>query len=122
MALDISDLYIKGEKDPNFDQFRTENVTFIDTVVAKIYMILMTNTGDVLGSPDFGADIPKFLWKTQFPASTIENNIRTQFAMYIPELSVADYKINVYILPGKIADVGVITVSLGVTTVNALFK
>ena len=50
---DSSDIYIKGVKDPNYDPNRIENTSFIDTVVAKIYMILMTNTGDVFGSPDF---------------------------------------------------------------------
>jgi len=122
MSTDISDIYIKGKRDPNFDSTRVENTTFIDTVVAKIYMILMTNTGDVFGSPEFGADIPKYLWKTKFPASTIEDNIRGQFARYIPELLVSDYKINVYIMPGKIQDIGVVQVDLGITSVNALFK
>lgn len=119
---DISDLYIKSSKDPFFDSTKIENVTFIDTVVAKIYMILMTNTGDVFGNPLFGADIPKYLWKTKFPASTIEDNIRGQFAQFIPELMVSDYKINVYILPGKTQDIGVVQIDLGITSVNALFK
>jgi hypothetical protein len=122
MAKDISDIYIKGKFDPNYDKFKVENVTFIDTVVAKIYMILMTNKGEIFGSPDFGADIPKYLWKTKFPASTIEANIIEQFAQYIPELSIGDYKITVYILPGKTQDIGVVNIDLGVTSVSTLFK
>jgi len=122
MAQDISDIYIKGKFDPNFDDFRVENVTYIDAVVAKIYMILMTNKGDVMGSPDFGADIPKYLWKTKFPASTIQANIADQFARFIPELNVGDYNINVYILPGKTQDVGVVAISLGIADVNVLFR
>lgn len=122
MAQDISDLYIKGSFDPNYDSLRTENVTYIDTVVAKIYMILLTNKGDVFGSPDFGADIPKYLWKTKFPASTIENNIRAQFAQFIPELNVSDYKVRVYIIPGTTSDIGVIEIDLGISSVNILFK
>lgn len=122
MAQDISDIYIKGARDPYFNDTRVENVTFIDTVVAKIYMILMTNKGEVFGNPEFGADIPKYLWKTKFPASTIQDNIQEQFALHIPELSVADYKINVYILPGKTQDIGVVNIDLGVTQVNTLFK
>lgn len=122
MAQNISDIYIKGERDPNYHSAAIENVTFIDTVVAKIYMILMTNKGDVFGRPDFGADIPKYLWKTKFPASTIEANIQEQFAEFIPELMPSDYKIHVYILPGKIQDIGVINIDLGIATVNTLFK
>lgn len=122
MPQDLSDIYIKGKHDPNYDSLRVENTTFIDTVVAKIYMILMTNTGDVFGYPEFGADIPKYLWQTKFPASTIEDNIRTQFIRYIPELLISDYKITVSILSGKIQDIGIVEVSLGVTSINALFK
>ena len=122
MPTDISDFYIRNEKDPAFDENRLENTTFLDTVIAKIQMILMTNKGQVFGNPDFGADIPRYLWKTKFPASTIQANIQEQFALYIPELAVSDYKITVYILPGKIQDIGVIQIDLGVGSVSILFR
>lgn len=122
MARDISDIYIKGIKDPFYKEDQVENTTFLDTVIAKMYVILMTNKGDVLGDPNFGADIPKYLWKTNFPAATIEENIKEQFETYIPELSYNDYKINVYILPGTIQDIGVINIDLGINNVNILFK
>jgi hypothetical protein len=119
---DRSDFYIKGKRDPNYDEQLLENVTFIDTVVAKVQMILMTNKGDVLGDPDFGGDIPMYLWKTRFPASSIQLSLNDQFQKYIPELSPSDYKINVYILPGKLQDIGVINVDLGIVAVNMLYK
>ena len=121
--LDISDLYIKNTKDPNFNPAQIENVTFVDTVMSKIYMILLTNKGDILGNPDFGADIPKYLWKTKFPASTIEAAIRQEFAIYIPELKKEDYKIKCYILPGStLQDIAIIELNLGIASANILFK
>lgn len=122
MARDISDLYIKGPKDPGFNETQIENQTFIDTVIAKIYMILMTNKGDILGDADFGADIPKYLWKTKFPASTLQSNVVDQISKYVPELTPRDYKINVYILPGTGSDIGVIEVNLGVASTVILYK
>lgn len=122
MSRDISDLYIKGNRDKLYDSNKIENNNFIDTVITKIYMVLMTNKGDVMGDPNFGADVAKFLWKTKFPSSTIKTNIEEQFVTYIPELKSSDYKINVYILQGKIQDIGVINISLGVTSLNVLFK
>lgn len=119
---DRSDLYIKHESDPGFRDDVVENVTFTDTVIAKIYMILFTNKGDVFGDLDFGADITTFLWNTTFPASTIKDNIIEQFDKYIPELTRNDYTINVYILKGDVRDIGVIAIDLGITNFVAQFK
>lgn len=122
MPKDISDLYIKSSKDPGFTENRLENQTFVDTVIAKLYMILMTNKGEVIGDPNFGADVPKYLWKTKFPASTLQNELIDQITTYIPEISPRDYKVNVYILPGKTQDVGVIEINLGVSSAVVLYK
>jgi hypothetical protein len=122
MAQDISDIVIKGPNDPGYVATQLENVTFLDTVIAKIYMILMTNKGDVLGDPNFGGDIPKYLWQTKFPAATLQSEIQSQFATYIPELSTGDYKISVSILPGSQQDLAVIGIDLGLASVNILFK
>jgi len=122
MAKDISDFYIKGERDPLYDDNRLENVTFLETVIAKLYMILLTNKGDVYGDPNFGADIPKFLWKTKYPASTIKTNIEEQIEQHIPELTRNDYEIDVYILPGNYQDIGIVQIDLGISNVNVLFR
>ncbi len=119
---DISDIYIKAPGDPDYKEDKLENTTFIDTVISKIYMILLTNKGDIFGDIEFGADIPKYLWKTKFSASSIQDEIYDQFNKYIPELSPSDYKLNVYILPGNIQDIGIIQIDLGVAFVNTLFK
>lgn len=122
MAQDISDIYIKSYTDPLFNSSIVENTTAIDVILSKIQMILFTNKGDVISDPDFGADIPTFLWKTRFPASTIKSDIEEQFTKYIPELSPGQYTINVYILPGSVQDIGVIQVDLGISNFSAVFK
>lgn len=119
---DISDFYIKGEGDPLYDENRIENVTFVDTVIAKLYMILLTNKGDVYGAPEFGADIPKYLWKTKYPSSTIKTNIEEQITAYIPEISYSDYTVDVYIMPGQTQDIGIVKIDLGIADVNMLYK
>lgn len=122
MPQDISDIYIKGSKDPLFEANVVENVTFIDTVISKLHMILFTNKGDVLGDPNFGASIPNFLWKTRFPASTIKEDIEEQIKTYVPELSKGLYTLNVFILPGTVADIAVVQIDLGVSNISVLFK
>lgn len=117
---DISDLYIKWDRLPGYDETRLENVSLLDTIVSKIEMILLTNKGECI-DPDFGADIPKYLWQTKFPASTIKQNIEDQIQKYVPELTNSDFKVNVYILPGKVQDIGVVEVSLGIKRIGVLF-
>ena len=119
---DRKDLYIKHESDPGYRDDMIENVTFVDTVIAKIYMILFTNKGEVLGDLDFGADITTYLWSTSFPSSSIKDNITEQIDKYIPELTRNDYTLNVYILKGDIRDIGVIAIDLGIANFVAQFK
>jgi len=122
MAQDISDIYIRSEKDPLFNSGVAETTSFIDGVVAKLHMILFTRKGEVFGDPEFGADIPTYLWKTRFPASTIQNEVEEQIQRYCPELSSNMYTVRVYIVEGTHQDVGVVEVNLGTANVSALFK
>lgn len=122
MPKNITDFYIKNSADPLYSDTKIENVTFIETVIAKLYMILLTNKGEVFGNPDFGADIPKYLWKTKYPASTIKTNIEEQIDLHVPELQPNDYVINVYIVPGDFQDIGIVQIDLGISNVNLLFR
>jgi len=122
MAEDISDIYIRSSKDPLFNSNVVENISATDVIMSKIQMILFTNKGEVISDPDFGADIPMFLWKTRFPASTIKSDIEEQITKYIPELAPGQYKINVYILPGTVQDIGIIQIDLGIANFSAIFK
>jgi hypothetical protein len=121
-SVNYKDFYIKKSNDPLFNDSVIETNTKLELIISKIYMILLTNKGEVLGDENFGGDIPKYLWKTRFPASTIQNNLNEQFQIYIPELTKNDYKINVYIIPGTHQDIGIIEVDLYLTSVTLLFK
>lgn len=122
MPVNYSDLYIKNENDPLYDDNALETKTRLQLLISKLYMILLTNKGTVLGDQNFGADIPKYLWKTKFPSSTIQNDIVAQIARYIPELNQNDYKVKVYILPGSHQDIGIIEVNINGATINVLYK
>lgn len=119
---DYKDIYIRGSKDPYYNEFEIETITKMESIISKLYMILFTNKGEVLGEPNFGADIPMYLWKTRFPASSIQNEIEEQITAYIPEISPNQYRVKVYILPGTIQDIGVIEITLGDSNVSVLFK
>ena len=117
----ITNLYIKGSSFPDYDPNRIENSSYQDVIVSKVEMILLTNQGEWT-DPNLGANIPKYLWQTNFPSSAIQQEIQDQFVKYIPELSPQDYNINITILPGAIADIGVVQISLGIAQVSVLYS
>jgi phage baseplate assembly protein W len=118
---DLSDFYIKTNTFPGYDSTRVENVAFEDVIVAKVELILLTNKGECT-DPDFGADIPRYLWKTKFPVSTIKQEIQEQFQKYIPELSTSDYKIEISVIQGKTQDIAAVQIFLGIRNINVIFR
>jgi hypothetical protein len=58
-------------------------------------MILFTNKGDLLGDPNFGANLEELLHETRLSAEVIEGDIKAQIADYIPEIDRIEYDLKV---------------------------
>jgi hypothetical protein len=58
-------------------------------------MIIFTNKGEVLGEPNFGADLTLLLHETRLSAESIEGDIRAQIVDYIPEIDQVGYELSV---------------------------
>lgn len=81
----ISEIYCKLSTDPYFESDRLEVTNDIEALIEKIRMIMLTRKGDVLGDPDFGVDIEKYIFETFFDRGAINYEIADQFSRYIPE-------------------------------------
>ena len=66
-------------------------------------MILGTVPGSVLGSPDFGVDIEKYVFSTNFNAQYVENLINEQINMYVQPIAM-DYDIKCKVEFGRLAE------------------
>lgn len=119
---DFVDFYIKGSDNVGFNPTQLENKYYIDVIVSKISMLLLANDSDVYGEEDYGTNIIHFLWKTSFPASTIQQRIVNQIQNFIPELDSSQYNVNVSILSGTVEDIGIVVVNVGETSINFLFN
>lgn len=95
--MNFADFYIKYPEHPNFTSSRFIEDETVAVIVQKYEMILFTNKGDLLGDPNFGADLPNLLFETLLSAPAIEADIRAQIADYIPELDSVDYSLSVEI-------------------------
>lgn len=119
---DIKDFNIRGKNHPKYNSTRVIEDRTIEFIVQKLENLLFTNKGDVLGDPDFGANLEYYLWTTNVPVSKIENEIKTQINQYIPELNNMQYSLSVEIYEGTVRDILQINIKIKDTKVNFVVK
>jgi phage baseplate assembly protein W len=78
------ELYIRTLDDPNFDPRKLQSQTEIAQLLTQIETILFTTKGDVLGKPNFGANLEDLLFEFNLNEETIQASIERQLATYCP--------------------------------------
>lgn len=94
-SFNFTDFYIKFQGHPSFTNKELIEDDVIRVIVQKYEMIIFTNKGDLLGDPNFGADLPNLLYETKLSAEYIEGDIKAQIADYIPEVDNISYDLKV---------------------------
>jgi hypothetical protein len=87
----IQDIYIRSPRDPNFIYGIYSHSDPIESIIAKIRMILGTTQGQVLGDLNFGVGIEDMIFETRINNIDLEEKISKQITQYIAEAS--QYKI-----------------------------
>jgi len=66
-----------------------------DQIKSNLINLLLTNKGERLYNPEFGANLKKVLFEgiTEDTSITIQNLIYTNVGVYIPEITINDIKI-----------------------------
>jgi hypothetical protein len=95
MAVNFIDFYIGYPGHPRFREPELIEDDVIRVIVQKYEMIIFTNKGDLLGDPNFGADLELLLHETRLSANEIEGDIKAQIADYIPEVDGIEYDLKV---------------------------
>jgi hypothetical protein len=95
MAVNFTDFYIGYPGHPRFREPELIEDDVIRVIVQKYEMVLFTNKGELLGDPNFGADLVSLLHETRLSAEAIEGDIRAQIADYIPEIDNIQYDLKV---------------------------
>ncbi len=81
--MQIRDLYLKSENDPGFDPNQLEVIDDIDSTLQQIKLTLFTRKGDVLGEPNFGIDVERFLFDFEPDPIFIQQEAREQINNYV---------------------------------------
>ena len=92
--LDYIDFYIVGPDDPTYNSQLIED-DIIEVIIQKYKSIIFTNKGDVLGVPNFGADLELLLFETKVSEEFVSRIITEQINQYIPELISMNYSLQV---------------------------
>lgn len=79
----IREIYIRDEKDPNFEPGIIDYSNEMENVISQIKMILGTNKSEVLGSYDFGVDLEYMVFNTKISAEEVQRNIEDQISTYV---------------------------------------
>lgn len=89
------DFYIGYPGHPNFRNLELIEDDVVRVIVQKYEVILFTNKGDLLGDPNFGANLVALLHETRLSAEAVEADIRAQISDYIPEIEGIEHSITV---------------------------
>lgn len=98
----IRDYYMREEGDPKFQQGKIETTDEIEELVNQIKMILLTNKGEVLGEPNFGVEIEKYLFEFDVDPFGLAGAASAQVGEYISLAKTREIQID----PARIEDKG----------------
>ena len=88
------DIYIKSEEDPGFRPDQVEVYDELEAVLQQIKMTLFTNTGEVLGEPDFGLQVEKYLFEFSINPFLLTNEATSQINKFVSLARKKDIKIS----------------------------
>ena len=94
-AFDFTDFYILYRGHPRYQLGEINESEPINVIIQKYEVMLFTNKGEVLGDPNFGANLLELLYQTKVSSSYVKEKIEEQIQIYIPELFSANYSLEV---------------------------
>lgn len=81
MALDF---YFRSAGDPNFRDGIFQVTDDIENTIQQVRMTLLTKKGEVLGEPEFGFGMDKYLFEFDtFPLSAIDKDANEQITNFV---------------------------------------
>lgn len=94
-TFDFTDFYVLYRGHPRYNTKEINESELINVIVQKYEVMLFTNQGELLGNPDFGANLLDLLYQTGVSGEFVRNRINEQIQKYIPELYRISYNLNV---------------------------
>lgn len=81
----LRDFYLRVEADPAFRPGQFEVYDELESALQQIKMTLFTNKGEVLGEPDFGLQVEKYLFEFSIDPFLLTREAGDQINRYVGE-------------------------------------
>lgn len=81
----VRDFYMRSESDPRFVPDQIEVYDELEACLTQVKMTLFTNKGEVLGEPEFGLSIEKYLFEFDVDPFELTKEAQIEIDTYIPE-------------------------------------
>ncbi len=101
----IQEIYIRQPEDPKFNATTLDFSDEYEIIISKIFMILNTRKGEVLGDYNFGVSLEDLLFTFEINDTEIETKVLNQIRTYIPESIKFDIKLSVKRYRGEVRDI-----------------
>ena len=79
----IKEIYIRGDKDPYYDDTIIDYQNEVESVISQIRMILGTLNGQVFGDYDFGIDLEYMVFNTKYASNKIMEKLNDEIDKYV---------------------------------------
>jgi hypothetical protein len=79
----LRDLYIRKENEPGFDENRLEVFDELESTIQQIKMTLFTRKGEVLGEPNYGVEVDRYLFEFSIDPFGIKQDASDQINTYV---------------------------------------
>jgi len=100
MAQTIRDFYMRSEEDPKYKNGILQIADQTEEAINQIKMTLLTEKGSVLGEPDFGIDVNRYLFDFDLDPFGLSNDANIQIDKYVSASKIK----NITVEPSKFTD------------------
>ena len=79
----VRDFYMRQEGDPKFRADQIETYDQVEALMNQIKLTLFTNKGEVLGEPNFGIEVEKYLFEFDIDPFSLAATAEAQVNEYV---------------------------------------
>lgn len=100
MRSNLKDIYMRSEEDPNYKKGILQVSDDTEEAISQVKMTVLTEKGSVLGEPDFGLDVNKYLFDFETDPFGLSNEANEQIEKYVSSAKIK----NIDVSPSKYTD------------------